>query len=95
MTRPELRSYATTFGGALALIALILGAQSLLDRLERDTEDRLTYQQWIADACIPSREGQRAIATHEGARLHCTIYTNTGYGLAPVVVSAAVMEVPQ
>jgi hypothetical protein len=93
MTRPELRAYGGTLGGALALIVLILGAQGLLDRLERDTEDRIAYRQWVADACIPNH-GESAIAVHDGKRLRCTIYSQRGYGLATEVVSASVMEAP-
>lgn len=93
MTRQELRANLTALGGALALVILILGTIGLLDRLERDTEDRLAYRQWVADACIPGT-GESAIAVHDGKRLRCTIYSQRGYGLATEVVSAAVMEVP-
>jgi hypothetical protein len=93
MTREELTFNLRALGGALALIALALGAQGLLDRIERDTEDRIAYRKWVADACIPS-PGESAIAIHDGQRLRCTIYSQRGYGLATEVVSAAVMEVP-
>lgn len=93
MTRQEITFNLKALGGAAALIALILGAQGFLDRIERDTEDRLAYRQWVADACIPSR-GESAIAINEGGKLKCTIYSQRGYGLATEVVSAAVMEVP-
>lgn len=88
-------AYLKTLGAALALIIIIIGAQGFADRIERTTEDRLAYQRWVTDACIPTREGQRAVATHDGARLRCTIYSTYDRGLAPVVVSAAVMDVPQ
>lgn len=93
MTRSEIRAFAGTLGGAAALIALILGAQGLLDRIERDTDDRLQYRQWVADACTP-RPGQTTIATIDAGKLRCTTYSRIGYGLAPQVVSAAVMEPP-
>lgn len=93
MTRPEIRTHLRTLAAAAALVALILGAQGLLDRLERDTEDRLSYRAWVADACTPKR-GETAVAEHDGQRLHCTIYVRNAKGFAPVVVSAAVMEVP-
>lgn len=93
MTRPEIRAYAGTLAGALALVALILGALGLVDRLDRDTEDRLQYRQWVADACTPA-PGEMAVAEHDGKRLHCIIYSRNARGFAPVVVSAAVMEVP-
>lgn len=87
-------AHLKTLFAALALVILILGAQGFLDKLERDTEDRLAYRQWVADACTP-KSGETAVAAHDGGKLHCTIYSHTGYGLAPMVVSAAVMEVPQ
>lgn len=93
MTRQEVRANLTALGGALALVILILGSIGLLDRLERDTEDRLAYRQWVADACTPN-PGESAVAIHDGKRLRCTIYSQRGYGLATEVVSAAVMEVP-
>lgn len=93
MTRTEIRANLGTFAAALALVLLILGAQGLLDRLERDHEDRLSYRQWVADACTPS-PGEMVVAEHDGQRLHCIIYARNAKGFAPVVVSAAVMEVP-
>lgn len=78
---------------ALSLVALILGAYALVDRLERDTEDRLAYRDWVTDACTPA-PGETVIAKNDAGKLHCTIYSHVGRGLAPVVVSAAVMEVP-
>lgn len=92
MSRP--RAYAAALGGALALVALIVGAHGLVDRIERDTEDRQAYRQWVQDACIPTRRGDRAIILHEGARLTCTIYSDYQRGLVPHIVSAAVMEAP-
>lgn len=93
MTRTEIRANLGTFAAALALVLLILGALGLVDRLERDTEDRLAYRDWVADACTPA-PGETVIAKNDAGKLHCTIYSHAGRGLAPVVVSAAVMEVP-
>jgi len=93
MSRAGFNAYARTLGGAAALVVLILGAQGLLDRLERDHEDRLSYREWVADACTP-KVGETAVAENDGQRLHCTIYVRNAKGFAPVVVSAAVMEVP-
>lgn len=95
MTRPEIRAYAATLGAAAGLVALVLGTQGLLDRIERDTEDRIAYRQWVRDACVPARARESAIAVHDGKRLHCTVYSNYERGMAPIVVSAAVMEVPR
>lgn len=93
MTRAEIRANALTLLGALVLVALILIAQGLVDRIERDQEDRLAYRQWVADACTPG-DGETAIARQKDGKLHCTIYSHVGRGLVPIVVSAAVMEVP-
>ena len=94
MTRAEIRANLGTLASALALVMLILGALGLVDRLDRDTEDRLQYRKWVADACTPKR-GETAVAENDGQRLHCTIYVRNAKGFAPVVVSAAVMEPPQ
>ena len=94
MTRAELTANAITLGGALALIVLILGAQGLSDRIEREQEARIEYRQWVADACIPAAN-QTAVAAHDGQRLQCIIYSRATPGLAREVVSAAVAEVPQ
>ena len=94
MTRAELKANAITLGGAVLLISLILGAQGLADRIEREQEARLEYRQWVADACIPAAN-QTAVAAHDGQRLQCIIYSRATPGLAREVVSAAVAEVPQ
>lgn len=65
MTRTEIRAYAGTLAGAAALIALILGAQGLLDRLERHTDDQIAYRQWVTDACTP-KAGETAVAENDG-----------------------------
>lgn len=74
MTRTEIRAYAGTLAGAAALVALILAALGLVDRIERDTEDRLAYREWVADACTPA-PGEMVVAEHDGKRLHCIIYS--------------------
>lgn len=92
MTRVELRTWRVTLGGALGLIALILGAQGLSDRIERETDARIEYRRWVEDACTPAA-GQTAVTTHNGRQLSCTIYSRTGTGYAREVVSVAVLEV--
>jgi len=92
MTRAEIRANAITLGGAALLIALILGAQGLADRIEREAEARIEYRRWVEDACTPSA-GQTAVTTHTGKVLSCTIYSKTGIGYAREVVSVAVLEV--
>ena len=79
----------------IALLAVIglLAVYGLVDAIDRGTEDRIAYRRWVADACTP-KVGETVVASHDGRRLHCTIYSRAGYGRAPVVVSAAVMESP-
>jgi len=92
MTRAELRTWGTTLGGAALLIALILGAQGLADRIEREADARIEYRRWVEEACTPSA-GQTAVTTHTGRQLSCTIYSRTDIGYAREVVSVAVLEV--
>lgn len=92
MTRAEMKAHGVTLCGALALIVLILGAQGLADRIEREQEARIAYRQWVADACIPAAN-QTAVATHDGRKLSCTIYSRSSIGYAREVVSVAVLEV--
>lgn len=94
MTRAEAIAYGRTIAGAAGLVALILGAQGLVDRLERDHEDRLAYRQWVADACTPAAPDQTAIVKRDGPRLRCSIFIRAEHGLAPQLISVAVMEVP-
>lgn len=79
---------------ALMAVICLLGIYGALDILERTNEDRLAYRRWVADSCIPTRAGESAVAVSDGKRLRCTIYSKTGYGMAPTVVSAAVMDMP-
>lgn len=85
---------ARTLGAALLLVMLIIGAWGLVDRIEREAEDRIAYRRWVAESCVPSRARESAVAVHDGKRLHCTIYSKYERGMVPVVVSAAVMEAP-
>lgn len=94
MTSAEISANLKTFAVAAIAIAAVLGIQGALDRLERDQKDRLQYRQWVADACTPN-DNETAIAKREGGKLRCTIYARDARGFVPIVVSAAVMEVPQ
>lgn len=93
MTRHEVKAYGMTLGGALLAVAAVLGVQGFLNRLDRDAESWLNYQKWISDTCVP-KTGQSSVLIHDGKKLHCTIYSRVGYGLATEIVSAAVVEVP-
>jgi hypothetical protein len=79
----------------IALVAVmgLVGVYGMVDRMDRYADDQISYRQWVADACTPA-PGETAIATHEAGKLHCTIYSRNSLGFAPVIVSAAVMEVP-
>jgi hypothetical protein len=86
---------------ALAFGALYLGAQGLTDAIERNTEarlrqteDRAAYRQWATDACTPAESDQTAIVKRDGPRLRCSIFIRADYGLAPQLVSVAVLEPP-
>jgi hypothetical protein len=94
MTRAEIKAHVVTLGGALGLIVLILAAQGLSDRIEREADARIDYQKWLADACTPGA-GQTAVAANDGRQVSCTIYSKTSIGYAREVVSVAVLEVPQ
>lgn len=83
-----------TLTGIMAAICL-LGLYGAIDLLDRHTEERIAYQRWVADTCIPIKRGESVIARHDGQRLHCTIYSRLERGYAPVIISAAVTDVPQ
>ena len=88
-------------GAAIALLVLILGTYGLIDAVERNTEahlrdqeDRTAYRQWVSDACTPSDATETAIVKYDGTRLRCRIYSHAEYGMAPRLMSVAVMEIP-
>ena len=84
-----------TLTALLAVISLLL-VHGLLDRFERSNDERLAYARFVHDSCLPSAEGDRAVARLADGKLDCTIYSGGGYGrTAPVVVSAATLERPQ
>jgi hypothetical protein len=83
-----------TLSLVISALALILCAYALVGIIERDTEDRIAYRQWVADSCIPA-PGESAIAINDGKRLRCTLYSRVGYGLSSEIISAAVMDVPR
>lgn len=81
--------------GGLIFVVLILTALGLADRIDRDADERIDYQRWVAQACIPAREGETVVSSHDGKRLTCTIYSRASMGMARSVVSAAAIEVPR
>lgn len=82
-----------TLTGIMAAICL-LGIYAAVDLLERHTEERIAYQRWVAEACIPTREGESAVIVSDGRQLRCRIYSRNVRGMTPVIVSSAVMEAP-
>jgi hypothetical protein len=81
---------------ALLAVSALLLLHGLIDRFERLNDDRIAYARWVRDNCLPAHQDDRAVVRLEGTKLRCTILSGVGYGkAAPVVVSAATMEVPQ
>lgn len=81
---------------ALLAVAGLLMVYGLVDRAERIHDDRIAYARFVYQSCLPSHEGDRAVARLEGGKIECAIVSGGGYGkAAPVVVSAATLEVPQ
>ncbi len=80
---------------ALMIVVCLIGVYGAIDLLERHTEERLAYQRWVADACMPTRAGDSAVIVSDGIQMRCRIYSRNVRGMTPVIVSSAVMEVPQ
>jgi hypothetical protein len=84
-----------TLTALLAVSALLL-VHGLLDRFDRTNDDRIAYARWVRESCLPSAEGDRAIARINAGKLDCAIVSGGGYGrAAPVIVSAATLELPE
>ena len=77
----------------LAVVAAVLAALALADRIDRWGDDQADYRRWVEDACIPA-PGQKTVARNEAGRITCIIYSGAEFGRVPLVVSAAVMEPP-
>lgn len=82
-----------TLTGIMAAICL-LGIYAAVDLLDRHTEERIAYQRWVNEACLPTRAGDSAFIISNGQQMHCRIYSRNVPGMTPVIVSAAVMEAP-
>lgn len=78
-----------------AALATVLGAYGLVERLERDAEARIEFLHIVDEKCIPLRDGENTIAIRNGNTVQCRVYIRNTPGMARVLVSAAVMEVPQ
>jgi hypothetical protein len=97
-----LREARLTFPTAFALVFGLLVVQGALEKFgewmtERQAarQERIDYAEWINESCLPRTPGQRGIAQIEDGKLACRIYSNLEYGMAPAIVSAAVMELTQ
>jgi len=80
-------------GQAVLALVIFFGAQGVVDAIDRATEERVAYRQFVADACTPGA-GQTAINKRVGGQLHCSIYERADRGFEPKLVSVAVMEPP-
>lgn len=77
------------------MIALcIVGVYSAVDLLDRHTEERIAYQRWVNESCLPTRAGDSAVIISDGRQMHCRIYSRNARGMTPIIVSSAVMETP-
>jgi len=76
------------------LIGLILIAYNVVDRIEQYTEARLAQAEAYRDGCLPAA-GETAVIVSNGRQAHCRIYRSASIstGMAPMLVSAAVVEV--
>jgi hypothetical protein len=76
-----------------AAMIVIFGAYGLVDKIDRDADARADYKRWTQEACLPILPGESALIVSDGRQMRCRIYRNATPGMAPVIVSAAVMEV--
>ncbi|MBU0752395.1 MAG: hypothetical protein KJ787_14065 [Gammaproteobacteria bacterium] len=84
------------FAMAVVAVCAFFALQGAFDYQERVFAERAAYRAWAADACMPTHEGDRAVARLAGGKIECRILSGGGYGRsAPVVVSAATMDVPE
>lgn len=84
-----------TLTALLAVVALLL-VHGLIDRADRINDERIAYARFVYQSCLPAHEGDRAMARLTGGKIDCAIVSGGGYGkAAPVVVSAATLEVPR
>lgn len=79
---------------AAMVIAVILIAYNIVDRIEQATEARLAQAEAYREGCLP-RAGETAIITSNGRAARCHTYTTPSLspGMARHLVNAAVVEV--
>lgn len=81
-------------GIALAVIAGLIGAYGLVDRIERDTEARIALASAYRDSCLP-KPGETTVVISDGRTVHCRTYSTKSVqrGFSPSLVSVAAVEV--
>jgi hypothetical protein len=79
---------------AAMLVAVILIAYNITDRIEQNTEAKIAAAESFEKGCMPSA-GETSIIVSNGRSARCRIYSSasTSTGMAPRLVSAAVVEV--
>ncbi len=76
------------------VIGVILIAYNIVDRIEQNTEAKIAAAESFEKGCMPSA-GETSIIVSNGRSARCRIYSSasTSTGMAPRLVSAAVVEV--
>lgn len=78
-----------------AAIAALLGVYGLVDTIDRATEARVDFLRTADEKCLPLRPGESSIIVSDGRQMRCRVYIRNSPGMAPAIVSAAVMDIPQ
>lgn len=86
------RVYFLTLLACILLIVLVVVLQRHLDR---DNAARAAFLRAVDENCIPLQDGQSAIAVRDRGVVRCYVYTRNSPGLARVLISSAVMDMPQ
>ena len=76
------------------VLGAILIAYNFADRIEQHTEARIAQASAYRDGCLPAA-GETAVIVSNGHQARCRIYRSASIstGMAPMLVSAAVVEV--
>lgn len=79
---------------ASMLLAVIFIAYNITDRIEQATEARIALADAFREGCMP-QPGETSIIVSDGRTARCRIFStpSTSQGMAPRLVSAAVVEV--
>lgn len=76
------------------VIGVIFIAYNIVDRVEQATEARIALADAFREGCMPGA-GETSIIVSDGRRARCRIIStaSTSQGMAPRIISAAVVEV--